>query len=87
MLWAGNARADDRLRYAGSNNDRDPILVAVGGFVPTAVLPGVYRVEDVTMDGNVRYTGSANDREPILINVNWGLTGTSATRQRLQQLP
>jgi hypothetical protein len=87
MLWGGNARVDDRLRYTGSANDRDPILIAVGGFVPTATLLNVYRLEDTSMDGDVIYTGAGNDRELILLNINWGLSGTSVTRQRLQQLP
>jgi len=87
MLWGGNARVDDRLRYTGSSNDRDGILIAVGGFTPTASLPNVYRVEDTNMDGTVKYTGSFNDRELILLNVNWGFGTTSVTRQRLQQVP
>jgi hypothetical protein len=87
MLWSGNARVDDRLRYTGVNNDRDAILIAVGGFSPTAVLPSVYDSEDCNLDGDVKYTGSENDRELILININHGMPGTSATRQRLQQLP
>jgi hypothetical protein len=87
LMWGGNARPDDRLRYTGSSNDRDPILIAVGGFVPTAILPNVYRLEDTSMDGDVIYTGAGNDRELLLLNINWGLSGTSVTRQRLQQLP
>jgi hypothetical protein len=27
---------DGRVRYVGSNNDRDPVLVNVGGTLPTA---------------------------------------------------
>jgi len=87
MLWGGNARVDDRLRYTGSSNDRDGILIAVGGFTPTNVLSDVYRTEDTNMDGDVKYTGTVNDREMMLINVNWGFGTTSVTRQRLQQVP
>ena len=28
---------DGTVKYAGANNDRDPILVNIGGTVPTAV--------------------------------------------------
>jgi hypothetical protein len=87
MLWACNARVDALLRYTGISNDRDPMLTALGGISPTASLSNVYRVEDTGMDGDVKYTGVNNDRELLLINVNWGLVGTSVTRQRLQQLP
>lgn len=65
----------------------DNVIIAVGGFTPTASLLNVYRVEDTNLDGNVRYTGGSNDRDVILVNTNFGLTGTSATRQRVQQLP
>jgi hypothetical protein len=86
-LWGGNARPDDRLRYTGTANDRDPALIAVGGSSPTAILSNVYRLEDSNMDGFVKYTGAGNDREGLLINVNWGFGTISLTRQRLQQLP
>lgn len=82
VLWAGNAWPDDRLMYTGSDNDRDAILIAVGGSTPTATVEG-YRVEDVTMDGTVMYTGAGNDRDVILENIG----GTVPTNVRLQQLP
>jgi hypothetical protein len=87
LLWSGNARTDSLLRYTGALNDRDGVLLAVGGFIPTAVVNDVYDTEDCNLDGDIKYTGSSNDREPILININWGLAGTSATRQRFEQLP
>jgi hypothetical protein len=87
LMWGGNARPDDRLRYTGTSNDRDPALIAVGGSSPTAILSNVYRLEDSNMDGFVKYTGAGNDREGLLINVNWGFGTISVTRQRLQQLP
>jgi hypothetical protein len=82
LLWAGNALADDRLKYTGPQNDRDAILQAIGGTVPTATITG-YRVEDVTMNGEVKYTGSGNDRDMVLQNIG-GLVPTSI---RLEQLP
>jgi hypothetical protein len=82
LLWAGNALGDENLRYAGSENDRDPILVALGGSLPTAVATG-YVKEDVNMDGRVRFVGSNNDREPVLVNVG----GTLPTATRAEQLP
>ncbi len=83
MLWAGNALRDDRLKYAGSGNDRDPVLTAIGGTVPTATLNGQYRPEDVNLDGVVKYAGGANDRDPILVNIG----GTVPTATRMEQLP
>ncbi len=81
-LWSGNVMVDDRLRYTGLSNDRDPILSAIGGTVPTNTATG-YRVEDVNLDGSVRYTGTANDRDPILSNIG----GVTPTNMRLEQLP
>ncbi|NUQ14796.1 MAG: PKD domain-containing protein [Flavobacteriales bacterium] len=82
VLWTGNALPDAILRYAGGNNDRDPILVAVGGTVPTATLAG-YRVEDTNLDGWVKYAGGANDRDLLLVNIG----GAVPTGTRTQQLP
>ncbi len=81
-LWAGNALIDNQLKYAGANNDRDPLLLAVGGVVPTNTLSG-YRLEDLNMDGLVKYAGSANDRDIILLNIG----GIVPTNTRNEQLP
>ncbi|HEY0975944.1 MAG TPA: choice-of-anchor tandem repeat GloVer-containing protein [Flavobacteriales bacterium] len=81
-LWPGNARRDGVVRYTGSNNDRDPILVRVGGVVPTNTASG-YFIEDVNQDGQVKYTGTANDRDPILQTVG----GVVPTNTRAEQLP
>ena len=84
VMWQGNTKGllgTDRLRYTGTNNDRDAILLKIGGMVPTATWNG-YTVEDGTMNGQVKYTGAGNDRDPILVNVN-GVP----TNQRFEQLP
>ncbi|HEX2617488.1 MAG TPA: hypothetical protein VHL57_08090, partial [Flavobacteriales bacterium] len=83
VLWAGNALPDNAAKYTGANNDRDPILVAIGGTTPTNVLHHVYRLEDVNLDGDVKYTGADNDRDPILLTVG-SLVPTSV---RAAQLP
>lgn len=81
-LWEGNVVFDTMIKYTGSFNDRDPILTAIGGTVPTATVSGYYS-EDVNMDGIVRYTGSLNDRDPVLVNIG----GTVPTTTRQEQLP
>ena len=81
-MWSGNVNFNGELKYTGSNNDRDYILVAIGGTVPTDIVTG-YMVEDVNMDGVVKYTGSNNDRDPILVNIG----GTIPTNIVTQQLP
>ena len=82
VMWAGNVVFDTQLKYAGTNNDRDPILSRIGGVVPTATLAG-YFVEDVNLSGVVQYTGGGNDRDPILVNIG----GVVPTATRAQQLP
>jgi hypothetical protein len=82
LLWAGDVQGDGVLRYTGAANDRDPILSAIGGAVPTATVTG-YQAEDCTLDGAVKYTGAANDRDPILNNIG----GVVPTATRSQQLP
>lgn len=81
-LYAGDVDRNNVLRYTGSANDRDPILVRIGGSSPTTTVNGYYG-EDVNMDGVVRYVGSANDRDPILVNVG----GSVPTATRSAQLP
>ena len=83
VLWAGDVDFNNELRYVGANNDRDPVLSALGGSVPTAVLSDQYRSEDVNMDGAVKYVGDGNDRDPILQNVG----GSVPTAVRSAQLP
>ena len=68
------------LKYTGLMNDRDPMLLRLGGVIPTALFNG-YALEDVNMDGVVKYTGSANDRDLLLSNVG------SPTGIRAAQLP
>ncbi len=81
-LWSGNCLRDGQLKYTGAGNDRDPILGAVGGTIPTSTSIG-YRQEDVNMDGVTKYTGPNNDRDPILQNIG----GTVPTTVRMEQLP
>lgn len=81
-LWAGNVLVDGRIAYTGQANDRDPILTAVGGVVPTSTIVG-YRLEDVNLDGTVKYTGAQNDRDPILLSIG----GVVPTNVRTEQIP
>ena len=76
-MWAGDVTGNGQVKYAGGSNDRDPILVAIGGTVPTATTSG-YAGTDVNLNGVTKYTGSANDRDVILTTV--GGTVPTATR-------
>ncbi|MEO8069499.1 MAG: PKD domain-containing protein [Flavobacteriales bacterium] len=80
--WSGNVVRDNMLKYIGTNNDRDPILVNIGGSVPTNTTPG-YMVTDINLDGVTKYIGVNNDRDPILVNVG----GSVPTTTRQEQLP
>lgn len=80
--WSGDVVRDGVLQYTGAGNDRDPVLQAIGGTVPTNVIGG-YLSFDVNLDGLVKYTGARNDRDPILTNIG----GTVPTNTRVGQLP
>jgi hypothetical protein len=85
VLYCGNVRRDlplNTIKYTGAANDRDPVLNAIGGLMPTATVTG-YMVEDVNLSGVVKYTGTANDRDPILVNIG----GVVPTNTRTEQLP
>ncbi len=81
-FWAGDVTFNKQIKFAGGSNDRDPILVRIGGTVPTATVNG-YFSEDVNMTGQVKYAGSSNDRDPILVNIG----GKVPTATRSEQLP
>lgn len=74
-LRMGDVSFNDVLQYTGPGNDRDPILVLIGGGVPTNSVLG-YHTQDTNMDGVVRYVGNGNDRDPILVGIG-GLTPTN----------
>ena len=82
MLWAGDVTFNHMVKYTGSANDRDPILVRVGSTTPNNTASGYHR-EDVNLNGQVKYTGSGNDRDPILVNVG----STTPNSIRVEQLP
>ncbi|HMZ48849.1 MAG TPA: hypothetical protein PLP28_07725, partial [Flavobacteriales bacterium] len=82
-LWAGDVTFNGQVKYTGSGNDRDPILITVGSSAPNNVVTGTYSGRDVNLNGEVKYTGSGNDRDPILVNVG----GTAPNNVRSQQLP
>ena len=81
-MWCGDVTGNGQVKYTGTGNDRDPVLVEVGGTVPTNTTTG-YKMADVTMDGTVKYTGTGNDRDPILVVVG----GTVPTNTRDAQMP
>jgi hypothetical protein len=82
MLWPGNVFPNNEVSYAGADNDRDPILLRIGGIVPTAIVDGYYP-EDVNMNGSVQYTGVGNDRDIVLQVIG----GAVPTDVRAEQLP
>lgn len=81
-LYAGDVSSEGTIKYTNALNDRDPILIKIGGSVPTNTVPG-YWPEDVNLDGVVKYTNTGNDRDPILINIG----GSVPTNTRVQQVP
>lgn len=82
LMWAGNAVVDGLILYSGGGNDRDAILLAIGGAIPTNTVGG-YRSEDVNLDGQVKYSGSNNDRDVILEAIG----GAVPTNSVVEQMP
>jgi hypothetical protein len=82
VLWAGDVTFNDQVKYTGTGNDRDAILVRIGGNVPNNTVNGYY-TEDVNLDGVVKYTGTGNDRDPVLVTIG----STVPTAVRNAQLP
>jgi hypothetical protein len=82
-MWPGNTNFDGQVRYSGTGNDRDVVLIAVGGSTPSNTSNNVYSAADINLDGVVKYTGPDNDRDIILQTIG----GTVPTAVRVQQLP
>lgn len=82
-LWSGDVTRDGVLRYTGQGNDRDVVLLRIGGVVPTNTVSGQYLQEDLDLDGIVKYTGLSNDRDIILQSTG----GLVPTDTRTEQLP
>jgi hypothetical protein len=82
VLWSGNAIADNKIKYTGTGNDRDPILTRIGGNEPNNSVSG-YFTDDTNLDGRVKYTGSTNDRDRLLVNIG----SMTPNNQRVEQLP
>jgi hypothetical protein len=61
----GDVNGDNLVKYNGSNNDKNAILIHVGIQTPNNILSG-YNRYDVNMDGLVKYNGSNNDKNAIL---------------------
>lgn len=68
-LWPGDVTFDGKVKYTGSGNDRDPVLLAVGGSTPNNVADSSYSQTDVNLDALTKYTGGGNDRDPLLVSV------------------
>lgn len=84
VLWPGNVQLADReVKFTGTDNDRDPVLVSVGGSMATVPNMDVYALEDVNLDGNIKYVGAENDLTAILNSTD----GTVPTAIRTEQLP
>lgn len=81
-LWLGNVIDDDEVKYVGMDNDRDAILVEIGGVVPTNTVSG-YLNSDLNLDGMTKYSGQNNDRDIILQTIG----GIIPTVTRMEQLP
>lgn len=75
-LWAGNAKADAKVKYDGSANDRNQILVDMSTYYSQHIEPSFlfplnydfaigYFMGDINMDGKVKYDGTNNDRVVI----------------------
>jgi hypothetical protein len=69
LLWSGDANNNKNVKYNGLSNDKDALILAVGGSANLNSILYGYRTEDVNMDGKVRYNGTDNDRVVILNNV------------------
>lgn len=78
-LWAGDADADQKVVFAGQNNDIDAIFNAVDQAplnlfgIQTYILSGYY-LTDINLDGKVIFAGQNNDLD-VIFNIVTGHPG------------
>ena len=82
-MWPGDGNGNGTVQYTGTGNDRDPVLVAIGGSVASNTVTNVYSRLDINMNGTISYTGLGNDRDVILQTIG----GTVASATRVEQVP
>ncbi|MCW5898017.1 MAG: DUF11 domain-containing protein [Flavobacteriales bacterium] len=82
VLWPGDANFNGEVKYTGAANDRDRVLVEVGGNVPSNVVPG-YGGADINLDGDFKYVGESNDRDIVLQTIG----GVVPTTVKVEQVP
>jgi hypothetical protein len=74
-LWAGNTSVDNKVVFAGQDNDKDPIFDGVDQAVGNAfnlqtfILSG-YLTEDVNLDVEGIFAGQENDVDIIFNNID-----------------
>jgi len=95
-LWAGNANADNKVKYDGSANDRiklaNDALTAPGnsGFNLNYDNAIDYLQGDIDMNGKAKYDGSANDRiliQNIVLTYPLNTLTLNNYNDLLEQLP
>jgi hypothetical protein len=74
-LWAGDANADDEVKYNSTGNDRQPILTKVGSTTISNAVQG-YNPEDLNLDGYLTYSGKKNDKIVIYNTLGGDINGT-----------
>jgi hypothetical protein len=65
MLYAGNVNLNGNVRYSNSFNDKDDILLILGGN-QLGLINNNYHRGDINMNRNVRYSNAQNDKDYLL---------------------
>lgn len=81
-MWNGDVTFDGKVKYTGSGNDRDPVLLQIGSTTPNNLDSG-YVQSDVNLDAVAKYTGNGNDRDALLRTVG----GTTPNNVREGYIP
>ncbi|MBI1306685.1 MAG: hypothetical protein GC181_08735 [Bacteroidetes bacterium] len=80
LMWPGDAGDNGQVKYNGSVNDKNSVLLKVGLGNPNGIITA-YDKADVNLDGNVKYNGGNNDKNIILQTVGLGNLNNTKTEQ------
>jgi hypothetical protein len=78
-MYGGDANADGRIIYIGSNRDQLAIITLLGISNLAGLISSVYSPADLTMDGNVAYIGASRDQVVIISAL--GISNLAGMRQ------
>ena len=73
VMISGNVNGNINIRYFGPQNDKDALLIQLGGN-SSAVLNNQYSTADLNLNGSIRYFGPQNDINLLILGLGGNIS-------------